>query len=176
MRFYRGAWLGVDNRVIYRGHFPFRPAPPQYRAEWQRHGGVAHGMRPIRGTFENHGGHLRPMSPPDTRHHQVILQRPAYRDARPVTARPPEHAPAVRSQSDKAPVEAGRRAEQSDNNRNGRDSRDNRDARDGRAQSEPAREASRDGSRAVQSNAPVSAPVSSAPASAPVSQPGQPPV
>jgi hypothetical protein len=136
MRFYRGVWLGVDNRVIYRGQFSFRPAPPQHRAEWHRHGGVVHGMRPIRGTFVHQGGRLRPMPPPDTRHHQVIMQRPAHRDARPAPTRPPEQSPGARPQSDNrsAPAEANRRPGQPDirDNRDGRDGRDNRDARDSR--------------------------------------------
>jgi hypothetical protein len=174
VRFYRGVWLGVDNRVIHRGHFAFRPAPPQHRAEWHRHGGVVHGMRPIRGTFEHHGGRLRPMPPSDTRHHQVIMQRPAYRDARSGSARPVEHGQGARSNSDHRPppAEASRRPGQPDirdtrENRDGRDARDNRDSRDNREardardnrDSRTQMEPPRNEPRAVQSTAPASPPV-----------------
>jgi len=86
MRFYRGAWVGIDGAVIHRGHFPFRHAEPHYLTEWRSHGGVVNGMRPLRGTFEYHGGKLRPMPPANTIHHEVIMKR----DFQPVSTRLPE--------------------------------------------------------------------------------------
>ena len=75
MRFYRNNWLSVDGEVIYRGRFPYIPASriePRHLDVWRHSEGIVHGMHPVRGSFLIDGGHVRPMPPAGSIHHQAI--------------------------------------------------------------------------------------------------------
>ncbi len=90
MRFYRDTWFGVDGTVIHRGHFPYVPASrieARHMDAWRHSEGLAHGMRPIHGSFQMFEGHNRPIPPQGSLHHQAMTEKRVNHD--PAAARYP---------------------------------------------------------------------------------------